>query len=126
MAAAKIFSIINTKSKIDVFTAKGQKADKLRGEIEFKQIDFSYPARKEKQVLNKMSFHIPAGSTVALVGSSGGGKSTVVSLLQRFYLPDAGQILVDGVPIEDLDLQWLREQMALVSQEPILFTKSIK
>ena len=57
---------------------------------------------------------------------SGGGKSTVVSLLERFYSPNAGQILIDGVAIEELDLHWLRSQMALVSQEPVLFNKSIK
>ncbi|CAF0894843.1 unnamed protein product [Brachionus calyciflorus] len=126
-AAKKIMDIIDTKSAIDVFDqTKGIKLDDLKGDIEFDNVVFSYPQRKEFTILKGLSFKIPAGKTVALVGSSGGGKSTVVSLLQRFYLPSSGQIKIDGHKIEDLDLNWLRSQTALVSQEPILFTNSIK
>nr|UOU03323.1 ATP-binding cassette subfamily B1-like 3-2 [Brachionus rubens] len=125
-AAKKILDIIETKSSIDVFDQKGVKPETLKGEIEFDNVVFSYPQRKETTILNGLSFKIPAGKTVALVGSSGGGKSTVVSLLQRFYLPTSGLIKIDGQKIEDLDLVWLRSQTALVSQEPILFTHSIK
>ncbi|CAF0737437.1 unnamed protein product [Brachionus calyciflorus] len=126
-AAKKIMDIIDTKSAIDVFDqTKGIKLDDLKGDIEFDNVVFSYPQRKEFTILKGLSFRIPAGKTVALVGSSGGGKSTVVSLLQRFYLPSSGQIKIDGHKIEDLDLNWLRSQTALVSQEPILFTNSIK
>nr|QNH67870.1 ATP-binding cassette transporter subfamily B member 1-like protein X3 [Brachionus rotundiformis] len=126
-AAKKIFDIIDTKSAIDVFEQKdGLQLNSLKGDIEFDNVSFSYPQRKEVKVLKGLSFKIPAGKTVALVGSSGGGKSTVVSLLQRFYLPESGLIKIDGYPVDTLDLNWLRSQSALVSQEPILFTNTIK
>nr|UOU03322.1 ATP-binding cassette subfamily B1-like 3-1 [Brachionus rubens] len=125
-AAKKILDIIETKSSIDVFDQTGVKPETLKGEIEFDNVFFSYPQRTDATILNGLSFKIQAGKTVALVGSSGGGKSTVVSLLQRFYLPTSGSIKIDGQRIEDLDLVWLRSQTALVSQEPILFTHSIK
>ncbi|RMZ93879.1 multidrug resistance 1, partial [Brachionus plicatilis] len=126
-AAKKIFDIIDTKSTIDVFEQKdGLQLSNLKGEIEFDNVVFSYPQRKEANVLKGLSFKIPAGKTVALVGSSGGGKSTVVSLLQRFYLPQSGSIKIDGYTIDTLDLNWLRSQTALVSQEPILFTNTIR
>lgn len=69
---------------------------------------------------------IPAGKTVALCGASGGGKSTIIQLLQRFYDPTYGSIKLDGVNIKELDLEWMRDQMALVSQEPILFSTTIR
>ena len=77
------------------------------------------------QVLSKVTFHVDKGQTVALVGSSGCGKSTTVQLLQRFYDPDDGTILIDGVDIRDMNTQWLREQIGVVSQEPILFGTTI-
>lgn len=126
-AAKKIFDIIETKSAIDVFEQKdGLQLNDLKGDIEFDNVVFSYPQRKDVNVLKGLSFKIPAGKTVALVGSSGGGKSTVVSLLQRFYLPASGSIKIDGYSIDSLDLNWLRSQTALVSQEPILFTNTIR
>nr|APD26504.1 ATP-binding cassette transporter subfamily B member 1-like X2 protein [Brachionus koreanus] len=125
-SAIKIFEILETKSKIDAFDSKGQKLSKINGEIEFKDVHFSYPTRPEAKILKGLSLRIPAGKTVALVGSSGGGKSTVISLLQKFYLPDSGQISLDGHTLDELDLNWFRNQVALVSQEPILFTSSIR
>ena len=126
-AAKKIFDIIETKSSIDAFEQKNNlELNDLKGEIEFENVIFSYPQRKDVNVLKGLSFKIPAGKTVALVGASGGGKSTVVSLLQRFYLPKLGAIKIDGYPIDTLNLNWLRSQTALVSQEPILFTNTIK
>nr|QNH67869.1 ATP-binding cassette transporter subfamily B member 1-like protein X2 [Brachionus rotundiformis] len=125
-SAMKIFEILETKSKIDTFNSNGQKLSEINGEIEFKDIHFSYPTRPEAKILKGLSLKIPAGKTVALVGSSGGGKSTVISLLQKFYLPESGQISLDGHRIDELDLSWFREQMALVSQEPILFTSTIR
>ncbi|XLR34575.1 hypothetical protein S83_062475 [Arachis hypogaea] len=77
-------------------------------------------------ILSDFSLKIPTGKTVALVGGSGSGKSTVISLLQRFYDPIGGEIRVDGVPIKKMQLKWLRSQMRLVSQEPALFATSIK
>nr|QNH67930.1 ATP-binding cassette transporter subfamily B member 1-like protein X2 [Brachionus plicatilis] len=125
-SAIKVFEILETKSKIDAFDSNGQKLSQLNGEIEFKDVHFSYPTRPEAKILKGLSLRIPAGKTVALVGSSGGGKSTVISLLQKFYLPESGHISLDGHQINELNLCWFREQMALVSQEPILFTSTIK
>ena len=125
-AAAKVYALIDKVSTIDVFTSKGKELKNLQGNIEFKDVVFSYPQRIEATILKGLNLSIPAGKTVALVGSSGGGKSTVISLLQRFYLPISGQITIDGEKIEDLDLSWFRSQMALVSQEPILFTNTIR
>ena len=126
LAASKIFSIIDEKSKIDVFEKNGFEINDLKGSIKFENVSFSYPERYDTKILNNLSINIPYGKTVALVGASGSGKSTVLSLLQRFYLPTQGKIKVDDVDIVDLNLKWLRNQMALVSQEPILFAKSIK
>ena len=125
-SAIKVFEILETKSKIDPFESNGQKLNDINGEIEFKDIHFSYPTRPEAKILKGLNLKIPAGKTLALVGSSGGGKSTVISLLQKFYMPESGHITLDGHRIDELDLGWFREQMALVSQEPILFTSTIK
>jgi ATP-binding cassette subfamily B (MDR/TAP) protein 1 len=125
-AAAKVYDLIDKVSSIDILTSKGKQLNNIQGNIEFKDVVFSYPQRKEATILKGLNLNIPAGKTVALVGSSGGGKSTVISLLQRFYLPISGQITIDGEKIEDLDLSWFRSQMALVSQEPILFTNTIR
>lgn len=128
-AAYKVFDIIETKSLIDTreeANSAGKKLDKLRGEIKFRKVSFSYPTRSSTTILKELNLDIESGKTVALVGSSGSGKSTIVSLLQRFYLPDSGSITIDDEKIENLDLNWLRSQMALVSQEPILFSISIK
>jgi ATP-binding cassette subfamily B (MDR/TAP) protein 1 len=76
-------------------------------------------------VFNRFSLHIPAGKTTAVIGASGSGKSTLVALLMRFYLPAKGTILVDGHGIDQLNVRWWRQQVALVSQEPVLFNATI-
>lgn len=96
------------------------------GDIEFENVHFSYPQRKEAKILKGLYMKIPAGKTVALCGASGCGKSTTIQLLQRFYDPTQGKIKIDGIEIDKLDLEWLRSQMALVSQEPILFSTTIR
>lgn len=93
----------------------------LRGDLTFHDVHFTYPTRAAVPVLRGMSFTVPAGSTVALVGSSGAGKSTVLSMLQRFYAPDAGSITVDGRELSHVDMQWLRGRTAVVPQSPTLF-----
>jgi ATP-binding cassette subfamily B (MDR/TAP) protein 1 len=98
----------------------------MKGDISFEGVEFSYPQRSDLKILKGLDLRIPAGKTVALCGSSGCGKSTTIQLLQRFYNPSAGMIKIDGVSVEKLDLQWLRSQMALVSQEPILFSTTIR
>lgn len=104
----------------------GRKLDKHEGHIQFKDVSFSYPSRTDVSIFDKLNLDIPAGKIVALVGGSGSGKSTVISLIERFYEPLAGQILLDGNDISELDLKWLRQQIGLVNQEPALFATSIK
>ncbi|KAF8042952.1 hypothetical protein BT93_A1323 [Corymbia citriodora subsp. variegata] len=125
-AAASIFAIIDRKSKIDSSDESGTKLDNVKGEIELLHVSFEYPSRPDIQIFRDLSLTIHAGKTVALVGESGSGKSTVIALLQRFYDPDSGHIMLDGVDIQQLQLKWLRQQMGLVSQEPVLFNETIR
>ncbi len=129
-AAKNVFGIINKKSEIDALaSSKGLKIEDLKtgsSNIEFENVFFNYPQRPDAKILQGLTLSIPAGKTVALCGSSGGGKSTVIQLLQRFYDPLSGVVKYDGVNIKDLDLVSLRNQMALVAQEPVLFAISIK
>ncbi|CAA7032090.1 unnamed protein product [Microthlaspi erraticum] len=122
----RIMEVINRVPKIDSNNPDGHKLEKTRGEVEFKNVKFTYPSRPETSIFNDFCLRVPSGKTVALVGGSGSGKSTVISLLQRFYDPVAGEILIDGVSIDKLQVKWLRSQMGLVSQEPALFATSIK
>ncbi|KAL0347153.1 UNVERIFIED_CONTAM: ABC transporter B family member 1 [Sesamum calycinum] len=126
VAAAKIFRIINHKPDVDRNSESGLELESITGQLELKNVDFSYPSRPETQILNNFSLTVPAGKTIALVGSSGSGKSTVVSLIERFYDPTSGQVLLDGHDIKTLKLRWLRQQIGLVSQEPALFATTIK
>ncbi|XP_044491203.1 ABC transporter B family member 11-like [Mangifera indica] len=125
-AVASIFAIIDRQSKIDSSDDSGTTLENFKGEIELRHVSFKYPLRPDVQILRDLSLAIHAGKTVALVGESGCGKSTVISLLQRFYDPDAGRITLDGVEIQKLKLKWLRQQMGLVSQEPALFNDTIR
>ncbi|GAB4856643.1 Multidrug resistance protein 1 [Ancistrocladus abbreviatus] len=126
VAAAKIFRIIDHKPRIDRNNESGIELDSVTGQLDLKNVEFSYPSRPEVKILNNFSLTVPAGKTIALVGSSGSGKSTVVSLIERFYDPTSGQVLLDGHDIKTLKLRWLRQQMGLVSQEPALFATTIK
>ncbi|XP_051141939.1 ABC transporter B family member 4-like [Andrographis paniculata] len=125
-AAASVFAILDRKSNIDPGDESGTTLDSLRGEIELKHISFKYPTRPNVPIFRDLSLRIHSGKTVALVGESGSGKSTVISLLQRFYDPDKGTITIDGVDIQKFQLKWLRQQMGLVGQEPILFNETIR
>ncbi|KAL2250660.1 ABC transporter B family member 1 [Sesamum indicum] len=126
VAAAKIFRIIDHKPEVDRNSESGLELESITGQLELKNVDFSYPSRPETQILNNFSLTVPAGKTIALVGSSGSGKSTIVSLIERFYDPTSGQVLLDGHDIKILKLRWLRQQIGLVSQEPALFATTIK
>ncbi|KAK4419246.1 ABC transporter B family member 1 [Sesamum alatum] len=126
VAAAKIFRIIDHKPDVDRNSESGLELESITGQLELKNVDFSYPSRPETQILNNFNLTVPAGKTIALVGSSGSGKSTVVSLIERFYDPTSGQVLLDGHDIKTLKLRWLRQQIGLVSQEPALFATTIK
>ncbi|KAH9676237.1 ABC transporter B family member 15 [Citrus sinensis] len=125
-AGEHIRDVIKRVPDIDSENMEGEILEKFLGEVEFRNVVFAYPSRPETIIFKDFCLKVPAGNTVALVGGSGSGKSTVVSLLQRFYRPLGGEILLDGVPIDKLQLKWLRSQMGLVSQEPALFATSIK
>ncbi|KAJ4846856.1 ABC transporter B member 11 [Turnera subulata] len=125
-AAVSIFSIIDGKSKIDPSDELGAKLEDVKGEIKLQHVSFTYPSRPDAQIFRDLSLVIHSGKTVALVGESGSGKSTVIALLQRFYDPDSGHITLDGIEIRQLQLKWLRQQMSLVSQEPVLFNDTIR
>ncbi|KAK4282618.1 hypothetical protein QN277_013974 [Acacia crassicarpa] len=126
VAATSIFEIIDRKSMIDPSDESGTTLDSVKGEIELRHVSFKYPSRPDVQIFRDLSLAIRSGKTVALVGESGSGKSTVISLLQRFYDPDSGSITLDGIEIQKFQLKWLRQQMGLVSQEPILFNDTIR
>ena len=125
-AAYKMFEKIKRKPKIDTYDKSGVVLEDIKGDIELKDVYFRYPARPDVQIFAGFSLHVPSGTTAALVGQSGSGKSTVISLLERFYDPDAGEVLIDGVNLRNLQVRWTREQIGLVSQEPTLFTARIK
>ena len=125
-AAYPIFEMIERNTISKTSSRTGKKLDKLEGHIRFNNVCFSYPSRPEVAIFNKFCVDIPPGKIVALVGGSGSGKSTVISLIERFYEPLSGQILLDGTDIRQLDLKWLRQQIGLVNQEPALFATTIR
>ncbi|KAL3503440.1 hypothetical protein ACH5RR_037889 [Cinchona calisaya] len=125
-AATRMTEMIDRQPGIDTEDKKGKALSHVRGEIEFKGVYFSYPSRPDTPILQGLNLRFPAGKTVGLVGGSGSGKSTIVSLLERFYDPIEGEIFLDGYKIKRLHLKWLRSQMGLVNQEPVLFATSIK
>lgn len=117
---------INRKSDIDPYNPNGKVLDDIHGDIELKDVLFSYPSRPDEQIFREFSLRISSGTTAALVGQSGSGKSTVISLIERFYDPQAGQVLIDGINLKEFQLRWIRQKIGLVSQEPVLFASSIK
>ena len=122
-AGERIFSIIDAKSSVED-KPNALKLSEFKDKIEFKNLSFSYDGQRE--ILHNISFEVRKGETVALVGPSGGGKSTLSELIPRFYNPAAGEILVDGRPLTDYDQESVREHMGIVSQETILFNDSIR
>ncbi|KAI8086524.1 P-loop containing nucleoside triphosphate hydrolase protein [Halteromyces radiatus] len=125
-AAYKIFATIDRVPEIDSDSKEGLTLEKVHGDIEFRDIKFVYPTRPDITILKKLNLKIHPGMTVAFVGPSGSGKSTSISLLQRFYDPIEGQVLLDGKDLKDYNVAWLRRQIGVVSQEPVLFNMSIK
>lgn len=102
------------------------KKDQLIGDICFDHVRFHYPSRPALSILNGVSFEARAGETIALVGSSGSGKSTCIQLLQRLYDADSGSITIDHTPIHEYNVRWLREQIGVVSQDSALFSGSVR
>jgi len=105
---------------------KGLWPSMCRGEIELRDVELYYPARPQRRVLSGLSLKIEPGSVVALVGESGGGKSSIVSLIQHLYEPSSGLVLLDGYKIHDLAPAWLSRHVSVVSQQPTLFGRSIR
>jgi ATP-binding cassette subfamily B protein len=124
-AAARIAELIETKP--DVKEPEQPKAMPAppRGEIAFRSVRFAYPSRQDQPALHGLDFSVKPGETVAIVGPSGAGKSTVLQLLLRYYDPQQGQVLVDGVDVSSVSLSDLRARISLVPQEPIIFGASI-
>ncbi|NXX40239.1 ABCBB protein, partial [Tricholaema leucomelas] len=124
-AATNIFETIDKKPSIDCMSEDGYKLDKVRGEIEFHNVSFHYPSRPDVKILDNLNVVIKAGETTAFVGASGAGKSTTIQLIQRFYDPTDGMVTLDGHDIRSLNIQWLRSQIGIVEQEPVLFATTI-
>nr|XP_058909929.1 bile salt export pump isoform X2 [Kogia breviceps] len=124
-AATSIFETMDRKPLIDCMSEDGYKLDRIKGEIEFHNVTFHYPSRPKVKILNNLSMVIKSGEMTALVGSSGAGKSTALQLIQRFYDPSEGMVTLDGHDIRSLNIQWLRAQIGIVEQEPVLFSTTI-
>jgi ABC-type multidrug transport system fused ATPase/permease subunit len=124
-AAVGIFNLLDRVPEINTNEGVGLTLPQIEGKVTFQNISFAYPTRTETKVLKKLNLVINKGQTVALVGPSGSGKSTVIQLLERFYDPLKGAVMIDDIDIKDFDLKWLRRNVGLVSQEPILFSGTI-
>uniref|UniRef100_A0A8B9VVH4 Bile salt export pump n=1 Tax=Anas zonorhyncha TaxID=75864 RepID=A0A8B9VVH4_9AVES len=124
-SAARFFQLIDRVPEISVYSEKGEKWDDFKGSIEFLNCKFTYPSRPDIQVLKGLSVAVKPGQTLAFVGSSGCGKSTSVQLLERFYDPEKGSVLIDGHDTKKVNVQFLRSKIGVVSQEPVLFDCSI-
>jgi ATP-binding cassette subfamily B (MDR/TAP) protein 1 len=123
-----VFSTLNTETKISAFEIDNREKvspNEIKGKIEFKKVYFSYPTKPNLYVLKNLSFTINPGEKVGLVGLSGSGKSSIIQLLERFYDVNKGEILIDGINIKEYNLYELRKKIGLVSQEPVLFKRSV-
>ena len=124
-AAGRVFPRLDRKSKVDYKSDKGQKPSTVVGRVEFCDVHFTYPTRLEHPIFQGLNLTVEEGTTVALVGASGSGKSTTIQMMERFYDPDSGSVSLDGVDLTQLNVRWLRQQIALVGQEPVLFSGTI-
>ncbi|PIO70844.1 ABC transporter, ATP-binding protein [Teladorsagia circumcincta] len=120
-AVRSVLKVINSRPKIDPYSLDGIVLNNMRGSIRLKNVHFSYPSRSTLPILRGVSLQVAAGQKIALVGSSGCGKSTIVNLLLRFYDPTRGKVTIDDIDVCDLNVHKLREQIGVVSQEPVLF-----
>uniref|UniRef100_A0AC35TMW8 P-loop containing nucleoside triphosphate hydrolase protein n=1 Tax=Rhabditophanes sp. KR3021 TaxID=114890 RepID=A0AC35TMW8_9BILA len=126
LAGGEIFDVIEREPEIDCCSSVGEQPRHFQGNIAFSNVTFRYPSRPTQQILNEISFEVKANTQVALVGSSGSGKSTVMTLLMKYYNVESGSITLDGKPIQDLNIKWLRQMIAIVPQGSVLFTASIR
>ncbi|RWS22018.1 ABC transporter: subfamily ABCB/MDR-like protein, partial [Leptotrombidium deliense] len=125
-AAKKVFETIQRQPKIDSYSQTGKALARVQGKITFQNVFFNYPSRPDVKILQGLTVSINPGETVAFVGSSGCGKSTSIQLIQRFYDPNHGHVSLDGIDLKDLNVGWLRDQIGVVGQEPVLFGMSIE
>ncbi|PKU38077.1 multidrug resistance protein 1 [Limosa lapponica baueri] len=125
ISAAHLFLLFERVPSIDSYSEEGEKPKTFGGNITIKDVAFNYPNRPEVKILQGLNLKVEKGQTLALVGSSGCGKSTVVQLLERFYDPLDGEMLFDGRSAKTLNIKWLRAQIGIVSQEPMLFDCTI-
>ncbi|XP_059619981.1 multidrug resistance protein homolog 65 [Phlebotomus argentipes] len=126
-SAYSIFKIIDRESAIDPMSGNGKVINTgMRGDVQFQGVSFHYPSRPDVPILRNLNISVSSGQTIALVGHSGCGKSTILQLLQRFYDPKEGQICIDGYDIKMLNTSWLRSNIGIVGQEPVLFATSVK
>lgn len=122
-AATRLFEIVDREPAIPL--SGGERIDGVRGEVRFEDVHFVYPARADVEVLKGIDLALEPGQSVAVVGSSGAGKSTIASLLTRLYDPTTGRVTLDGQDLRQLDPEWLHRVVGVVPQEPILFSTSI-
>lgn len=122
----KLYETIDHVPDIDSSDPSGLKPEDVGGEIIFEGVSFTYPSHSDVPIIKDLSLSFQDGKTIVLVGPSGSGKLTIISLVERFYDPTSGSIKLGGVDLKDLNLKWLRSQVGLVSQEPVLFAASIK
>ncbi|XP_024969884.1 ABC transporter B family member 19-like [Cynara cardunculus var. scolymus] len=125
VAASRVFEVIDRIPAIDPYSTMGRRLSGGHGKVEFKNVSFAYPSRPTLPILNSLNLVVPSQRTLALVGASGAGKSTVFALLERFYDPAEGLVTLDGHDIRTLQVKWLRSQMSMVGQEPVLFANTI-
>jgi len=126
IAGFRMFKVIDRVPELRTPQSGPGKKSGIEGQIELREVTFAYPTRKEQNIYEKLSLTIRLGQVVAFCGPTGCGKSTIVNLIERFYDPDEGEIVLDGELIHNYDLKYLRSQISLVSQEPVLFDAPIR
>ncbi|XP_061918767.1 ATP-dependent translocase ABCB1-like isoform X1 [Entelurus aequoreus] len=125
ISAARIMVLLKRQTAIDNLSEEGQTLDQFDGNVQFEGVKFNYPSRPNVSVLRGLNLKVCKGETLALVGSSGCGKSTTIQLLERFYDTTHGTVMLDSKSVKELNIHWLRSQIGIVSQEPVLFDCSL-
>ncbi|KAK9066144.1 hypothetical protein SSX86_013465 [Deinandra increscens subsp. villosa] len=125
VAASRVFEVIERIPCIDPYSPMGRRLSNGQGKVEFQNVSFAYPSRPTVPILSHLNLVVPSQRTLALVGASGAGKSTVFALIERFYDPLEGVVRLDGHDIRTLQVKWLRSEMSMVGQEPVLFANTI-
>uniref|UniRef100_A0A0N5BVD9 Transferred entry: 7.6.2.2 n=1 Tax=Strongyloides papillosus TaxID=174720 RepID=A0A0N5BVD9_STREA len=125
VSASTLYNTIDRVPPIDCYSKKGKVIENVIGKVQFKNVHFRYPTRKDQKILHGIDFEVNPGETVALVGHSGCGKSTSVGLITRLYEPEEGSVTIDNVEVRDLNIDWLRNIVGIVQQEPILFSDTL-